>query len=1449
MRNPTEMCLAALMESTDDPIWSVDLDFRITLINEAARRDIERSFGLQAKCGMRPEHLLSPGEAAQWPDFYRRALDEGKFQLEYPVPDGRTFQIAFHRMVQDGAAVGVSVFAKDISEAKATEEARRFYAAVVENSLDAIVTYAPSGLILTWNRGAEAVFGYSAAETIGQPLTMVIAPERQHLLEDYTRAVSTGEADPLRCGIGVRKDGKRIPVLVTSSIIHDAAGQVVAVSMVVRDMTARQEAEKDSALLASIVESSGDAIHAVRLDGTLIFWNPGAEALFGYTSEEILGKSIALLAPPGRAEEVALFLGQVMQGNSVPSFDTALRGKDGCDIELALSISPMRDSSGAIVGAAGIARDIRQRVKLDRALKDSEEKYRAIFDEALEGMFQISADNSLLSTNPALVRMLGYDSAEELMAATTDISQVVLVDPRDRAQLVCQIQDEDAVRGFECRFKRKDGSMIWGSMTFRSVYGPDGNFLYYEGFLEDITARKLAVQKLAGSESRFRRLFDENGSVFLLIEPLTGRIVEANRAASKFYGYTREQLLGMSIAQINTLGNEAVVSHRMRALSGQTTEFVFRHRLASGEIRDVAVYSSPMETDGVQLLFSVIHDVTDRKRAEDALREADDFLQEAQIVGMLGSYILEISSGEWTSSPVLDGIFGIDKEYRRSVEGWTNLIHPLDRSMMAAYLANEVLGARQTFDKEYRIVRHADQEVRWVHGMGKLEFDGQNRPIKMRGIIKDITEHMTAEMQLQDSEKRYRATFEQAAIGILHTSLDGRILRCNSRFGEIIGYTAEEVPKLTFQQITAPEDLGTSMEVLRDLIAGAIDNYVWEKRYLRKDGSRTWVKLTVSAMRDSDGRVQHFIALVEDINAIKAAEQSLALTQEALSMSEERYRTIFQTTLDPVWISGMEDGKYVEVNRAFLTLMGFERHEVIGNTSLGLNLWADPRDRQVLVEALRSASECRNLELQFRKRNGDVICCLVSASVIQIDQKTCILAIARDITHAKAAEREIRHLAFYDPLTGLPNRRLLLDRLHQALTPSNRTVRMRALLFVDLDNFKVLNDTLGHQTGDLLLGEVARRLVACLSEGDTVSRLGGDEFVVMLENLSYSPAGAAEEARAVAQRILRAVDSPYLLDGHECLSTCSIGITVFGDHRETVDDVMRQADIAMYQAKAAGRNTLHLFSPALQAAVHARAALEEDLRQGIEAKQFLLYYQPQVDRGRLIGVEALIRWNHPRRGILPPGEFISVAENAGLILPLGDWVLRAACSQVAKWADRPETSRLTVAVNISALQLHQADFVETVLSALARSGANPQNLDLELTESMLVENVEEVIGKMTELKSHGLKFSLDDFGTGYSSLSYLKRLPLDHLKIDRSFVRDILVDASSGAIARTIISLSQAMGLSVIAEGVETEEQREFLAGLGCHSFQGFLFSRPVPVADLEDMLLRPPSFAAFDNR
>jgi diguanylate cyclase (GGDEF)-like protein len=475
-------------------------------------------------------------------------------------------------------------------------------------------------------------------------------------------------------------------------------------------------------------------------------------------------------------------------------------------------------------------------------------------------------------------------------------------------------------------------------------------------------------------------------------------------------------------------------------------------------------------------------------------------------------------------------------------------------------------------------------------------------------------------------------------------------------------------------------------------------------------------------------------------------------------------------------------------------------------------------------------------EIWDRRKNGTVFptWCTITAVKDNHGKTTHYVGMVSDISRRKSAEEEIANLAFFDPLTHLPNRRLLLDRLHHALATSTRSQRHGAMLFIDLDNFKTLNDTLGHDIGDLLLVEVAKRLSTCVREVDTVARLGGDEFVVMLEDLADSSDEAADQAKTVGEKILAVLNQPYQLAEYAHHSTPSIGITLFVDLDDTVEELLKRADLAMYQAKAAGRNTMRFFDPDMQAAVNARAGMESDLHEAVSESQFLLYYQVQVNSaGEPIGAEALLRWRHPRHGLVLPASFIPLAEDSGLILSLGRWVLQVACAQLRVWAQSDQTAHLTLAVNVSQRQFRHPHFVADVLEALASSGADPRKLKLELTESLLVDDVEDTIAKMTELKTKGIGFSLDDFGTGYSSLSYLKRLPLDQLKIDQSFVRDVFTDANDASIVRTVVTLGQSLGLDVIAEGVETEAQREFLASQGCHAFQGNLFGRPVPIDEL----------------
>ncbi len=592
-------------------------------------------------------------------------------------------------------------------------------------------------------------------------------------------------------------------------------------------------------------------------------------------------------------------------------------------------------------------------------------------------------------------------------------------------------------------------------------------------------------------------------------------------------------------------------------------------------------------------------------------------------------------------------------------------------------------------------------------------------------------------------------------------------------------------------------------------------------------------RLTLTRKRRTSHR-DEIDVLVDAINDFvterKASEEALRIAACAFESQQGMVITDAQRVI-------------LRVNQAFTQITGYSADEAVGQTP---RLLSSGRHDQAFYAAMTQALQSDGAwsgEIWNRRKHGEIYPEWLTISAVKngADQVSHFVAVFTDVSEQVSAQAQIATLAFYDPLTQLPNRRLLLDRLEQALYTSTRHARKNALLFVDLDNFKTLNDTLGHHQGDLLLTQVAQRLKTCLRDGDTVARLGGDEFVVMLEDLSEDSIEAATQTETVGNNILRAFEQAFPLDQGEHHCTPSIGITLFGGSPlEDGDQPLKRAELAMFQAKTAGRNALRFFDLRMQAEVNARAALGADLREAVQRQQLLLHYQPQVvGAGRITGVEVLLRWQHPLRGMVSPAEFIPVAEETGLILPIGQWVLEQACTQLAAWAKQPALAHLTMAINVSARQFQQSDFVERVLVTLQRTHAAPRLLKLELTESMLVDDVEAIIERMGALKARGVGFSLDDFGTGYSSLAYLKRLPLDQLKIDQGFVRNIVTDPNDAAIAKMVVALAESLGLAVIAEGVELQAQADFLAQLGCHAYQGYLFSRPLPLEALEALACR----------
>lgn len=696
-----------------------------------------------------------------------------------------------------------------------------------------------------------------------------------------------------------------------------------------------------------------------------------------------------------------------------------------------------------------------------------------------------------------------------------------------------------------------------------------------------------------------------------------------------------------------------------------------------------------------------------------------------------------------------------------------------------------------------------------------------------QGHLKLESAVMERTLELAGERDRAQGYLDIAGVMLIALDTNGCIAMINTAGARLLGYTEEALIGMDwFDNFIPAKDRAQTRHVFASIMQGeARDHVQYENAIINAAGEIHILSWNNAIMRDANGQGLGTLSSAEDITERKAVEVELRVAAIAFESQQGMYVS------DADW-------HIIRVNQAFTDITGYSATEAAGRRPADL-LGSERSDEAVYATINRSLLTHGTWqgEVWDRRKDGSIFpAWLIISSVTNKDSKiTHYVVSLTDITERKAAEDEIRSLAFYDPLTGLPNRRLLMDYLGHAMASAARHRKLGALLFVDLDHFKTINDTLGHDKGDLLLQQVAARLRSCIREVDTVARLGGDEFVVLLEDLSQSTLEAASQAEAVGEKIVAALNQPYEIAGYTHHSSPSIGITVLGEYPEAIEEPLKRADAAMYQAKAAGRNTLRFFDPETQVAVAARAEMEAALREAVRAQQFTVHYQAQVNAvGKTVGAEALVRWIHPQHGMVSPATFIPLAEETGVILPLGRWVLETACTQLQRWASEPRMAHLTLSVNVSAREFLDRNFSAQVLQTLERTGANPLMLKLELTESLLLVNVEDVITKMNALKDMGIGFSLDDFGTGYSSLSYLKRLPLNQLKIDQSFVRDILSDPNDAAIAKMVVALADSMGLNVIAEGVETQAQCDVLAQFGCFSYQGYLFSKPLALDAFE---------------
>ncbi|WP_156326702.1 EAL domain-containing protein, partial [Pseudomonas sp. NBRC 111127] len=699
------------------------------------------------------------------------------------------------------------------------------------------------------------------------------------------------------------------------------------------------------------------------------------------------------------------------------------------------------------------------------------------------------------------------------------------------------------------------------------------------------------------------------------------------------------------------------------------------------------------------------------------------------------------------------------------------------------------------------------------------------------------TDQVEREQRLSASEEKFASLFQVSPDPICVTRQDtGQFIEINPAFTQNFGWSGEQVLGRTAEEIGLwAESIERAQRIERVIREQALSNVAVVVNH--RSGAPLTCVISSRLITVDDQPCS--VTTLRDITQQQRAEA-------ALKSSEEKFAKAFHSSPDAITITECNSGRYLEVNDGFCRLTGYSAAEVVGQTVYEIGIWADDKQRGALLAELRERGRVHHREMLGRNKRGDILTVEVSVERITLNEVDCLLLTARDVSQLKNAQAQIRHLAYHDPLTNLPNRALLMDRLSQQIALLKRHNLRGALLFLDLDHFKHINDSLGHPVGDAVLKIITARLEASVRLEDTVARLGGDEFVVLLSGLEGSRELVEAQVRELADTLRELLAEPMSLDGQRLQVTPSIGVALIPDHGATPADLLKRADIALYRAKDSGRNTTQLFHTTMQKAASERLRMENDLRLALARGELALHFQPQVDArdNRIVGAEVLLRWHHPQLGQQPPAQFIQVLEESGLILEVGSWILDEACDACARMLTDGliDADDFSLCVNISPRQFRQADFVGRVLRSLDDYRLPRKMLKLEITEGIVIQNLEDTISKMRELKRYGVSFAMDDFGTGYSSLTYLKRLPVDALKIDQSFVRDATVDPNDAEIVRAIVAMARSLDLAVIAEGVELTEQLEFLEQLGCYLYQGYLHSRPLPLAEFRQMLLEAPA-------
>ena len=1083
---------------------------------------------------------------------------------------------------------------------------------------------------------------------------------------------------------------------------------------------------------------------------------------------------------------------------------------------------------GLVAGAAvaiNNASMLEQQRVLQHALIRSEERFIHSQRFANIGTWDWNIQNGDLYWSERIAPLFGYPVGE---LETTYENFLNAVHPDDREPVseavnACVEMGEDY--NIEHRVVWPDGSIRWVLELGDVVRDENNQPLHMLGVVQDITERKKIEQELRSSEERFRHTF-ELGLIGMAVTSLEKGWVHVNNRLCEILGYPREELTELTWAEITYPDDLAADEAQFnRVLAGEIEGYSMDKRFVrkGGEVIHASISARCVRKEGGEIdnFVALVQDITERKELEAALRQERDIAEGLIDTAQTVVLVLDTEGRIVRFNSYLEEISGYRLDEVKGKDWFSTFLQMGDHKAVKA-LFKKAIGDNQTRGN-INPIKTKSGELRYIEWYDKTLKDADGTVTGLLATGQDITERLEAERSLIDSEEQFRTLVETTNDWVWEVNADGIYTYASPQVEQLLGYTPEEVlGKTPFDLMSEAEAEKISYEF--ELILEQQRAFSGlENINLHKNGSEVVLETSGVPYFDDEGQLKGYRGIDRDITEKKSYQREMRLAAMVL-----------QNTPEGVMITD-DELNIVSVNPAFVTTTGYSAEEIVGSSPTALSSGRHEASfYKNMWEALQGAGQWQG-EIWNRRKDGEIYPEWLNISVIKDEQGnvTNYAGVFSDISTQEHVRNRLHNLAYYDALTELPNRELFQDRFENAIAQARRHGNAVGLIFIDLDRFKQINDTLGHKTGDGLLKAVARGLMECVRDSDTIARLGGDEFTIILPGINGS-----DDAALVAEKIVESFSQPLELeDGRELFTTPSIGISLYPNDGESDEDIIKNADTAMYRAKESGGG-YQFYTAEMSSRFAERMYLENELRYALNNDDLSLAYQPQVDlkTGRLIGEEVLARWHHAEKGWISPGEFIPVAEETGLIQPLGEWVLKKACQQLAKWQKNIDDS-WRMAVNVSPVQLQGKGGVSCIKRLIEESGVSGSMLELEFTESSFMDNVDEVSQLIGELGREGIHVAIDDFGTGYSSLSYLKRFDIDKLKIDQSFVRDIVTDSSDAAIVKTIISMGHNLGLRVIAEGVETKEQLRFLVENGCDEVQGYYFSRPVAVEEITEML------------